>query len=286
MNELREPSLVALDDGALVVAAEYVEPLQQVGWTEFDALMHTTQGRQLRQLKDRENWRIEFDTRHAAPRGAFLKKHHERGWRTWLAERGVIDAPSPGEWEALNVYRLQRDGIPAMRLIAYGQRAMPNGARESFVLVEELKGYEQLDHFLRRRFARLGEQSSTERHDLRQLLATVADVARRFHACGYNHRDFYCCHFFIRETNPGVFDVRLIDLQRVEQRRWLRGRWIVKDLAQFAYSTPRERVSCVEQLRLAKRYLGVDRLRPQDKRLIRAVLAKRDAMIRKLGAHP
>lgn len=286
MTEPRDSRLVALDDGALVIAAEFVEPLRAAGWTDFAAVMHTTQGRCLRQLKDRENWRIELDTTHAAPRGAYLKKHHERGWRTWLAERGVIDAPSPGEWEALNVHRLQCDGIPAMRLIAYGQRTARTGQRESFVLVEELTGYEQLDHFLRRRFAPLPEQTAAERRDLSTLLAAVADVARRFHDCGYNHRDLYCCHFFIRESHPGVFDVRLIDLQRVEQRRWLRQRWIVKDLAQFAYSMPRERVSCVEQLRLAKRYLGVDRLRSQDKRLIRAVLAKRDAMIRKLGAHP
>jgi UDP-glucose:(heptosyl)LPS alpha-1,3-glucosyltransferase len=278
--------LVPLDDGAVVASPEYVEPLREAGLADFDAVMNTTRGRRLRQLRDRENWRIEFDAPHAGPHGAYLKKHHEHGWLAWLAGRGWLRSTSPGQIEAENVHRLQCDGIAAMQLVAYGERTQPDGLRESFVIVEELVGYEQLDHFLRRRFAPLAEQTAAERRDLRQLFAAVAVVARRFHACGYNHRDFYCCHFFIRETTPGQFDVRLIDLQRVEQRRWLRGRWIIKDLAQFAYSTPRERVSCTAQLRLAKQYLGVDRLRARDKRLIRAVLAKRDGMIRRLGAHP
>ena len=35
-----------------------------------------------------------------------------------------------------------------------------------------------------------------------------------------------------------------------------------------------------------KQYLGVDRLRPQDKRLLRSVLRKRWLMETKLGPHP
>ena len=41
-----------------------------------------------------------------------------------------------------------------------------------------------------------------------------------------------------KETSPGQFDVRLIDLQRVQRRRWFRRRWIVKDLAQLAACRP------------------------------------------------
>ncbi|MBL8826224.1 MAG: hypothetical protein JNM18_04510 [Planctomycetaceae bacterium] len=286
MSAPEQRELVPLDGGAIVAAAEYVEPLREAGLAEFAAVMNTTRGKRLRQLRDRENWRIEFDSAHAGVRGAYLKKHHERDWIGWLARGGWRRGASPGQIEAENVHRLQCDGIAAMQLVAYGERVQADGLRESFVIVEELEGYEQLDQFLRRRFEPLAKQSSRERRDLQTLLAAVANVARRFHACGYNHRDFYCCHFFIRESSPGEFDVRLIDLQRVEQRRWFRARWIVKDLAQFAYSTPRERVSCTAQLRLAKHYLGVERLRAGEKRLIRAVLAKRDAMIRRLGAHP
>jgi heptose I phosphotransferase len=114
----------------------------------------------------------------------------------------------------------------------------------------------------------------------------VAAVAARFHRSGYNHRDLYCCHFFIKETATGVFQVNLIDLQRVEHRRYLRWRWLVKDLAQLAYSAPRDRVTCTQKMAFIKQYLGVKKLRPQDKRLIRRVLAKQRSMERNLGAHP
>ena len=109
---------------------------------------------------------------------------------------------------------------------------------------------------------------------LHRLIVQVADIARRFHAAGFNHRDFYCCHFLVKETSPGRFDVRLIDLQRVQRRRWFRRRWIVKDLAQLASMSPDEHVGCREKVLFLRTYLGVKKLRPQDKRLVRAVLRK------------
>jgi len=111
-------------------------------------------------------------------------------------------------------------------------------------------------------------------------------VARKFHALGYNHRDFYCCHFFIREPRPGDFEVNLIDLQRVEHRRRLRRRWLIKDLAQMSYSSPCDQISQTDQMAFIKQYLGVTKLRPAEKRFIRAVLAKRRRMLRNLGPHP
>ena len=85
----------------------------------------------------------------------------------------------------------------------------------------------------------------------------MARIARLLHGAGYNHRDFYCCHFLIKELSPGEFDIRLIDLQRAERRRWFRRRWIVKDLVQLAYSPPRDRIGCKQQIALLHHYLGV-----------------------------
>ena len=122
--------------------------------------------------------------------------------------------------------------------------------------------------------------------DLQRIVVQVAQIARLLHGAGYNHRDFYCCHFLIKELSPGAFDIRLIDLQRAERRRWFRRRWIVKDLAQLAYSAPRDRIGCKHQIALMHHYLGVRKLRPRDKRLIRAVLGKVRNMQRRLGVAP
>jgi hypothetical protein len=125
---------------------------------------------------------------------------------------------------------------------------------------------------------------SGELSALHRLVVQVADIARRFHAAGFNHRDFYCCHFLTKETSPGQFDVRLIDLQRVQRRRWLRRRWIVKDLAQLASMSPDDRVGCREKVLFLRTYLGVRKLRPQDKRLVRDVLWKL-SLIRRRARH-
>ena len=117
-------------------------------------------------------------------------------------------------------------------------------------------------------------------------MLAVAEIVRRLHEAGYNHRDLYCCHFLIHESAAGEFDIRLIDLQRVQRRRWFRRRWIVKDLAQLAYSAPRDRVGCKDQIALMRHYFGVRKLRRRDKRLLGAVVRKVRAMQRRLGASP
>jgi heptosyltransferase II len=274
----------------LWINARYQESLAEAGFDSFAALMATTQGRLMRALPDRENWRLQLHTPHAQPGGAFLKKHHVRSVGNWLRARLPQAIPlTPGRIEAENVARLAEAGIPAMTVIAFGEQLRRDGLLESFVLTEELTGYAQLDHYLRGRFAaanNLAAAGQRRDRDFDLLLKTVADVAGRFHRQGYNHRDLYCCHFFIREPQAGSFDVRLIDLQRVQHRKHLRGRWIVKDLAQLAYSAPRDYVSCSRKLAFFKAYLGVAKLRPQDKRLLRSVLRKQWFMELKLGQQP
>jgi hypothetical protein len=119
---------------------------------------------------------------------------------------------------------------------------------------------------------------------LHRLIVQVAEIARRFHAAGFNHRDFYGCHFLVKETSQGRFDVRLIDLQRVQRRRWFRRRWIVKDLAQLASMSPDDCVGPREKILFLKAYLGVCKLRTEDKRLVRDVLAKL-SQIRRRARH-
>ena len=249
------------------------------------------------------------DLRDISP-GFYLKKHYGRTWRTWLASFVVLVPPrSPGRSEAENAIALNALGIEVMPLTAYGEKLHADGRLESFLLSEELQDYCELQDFIEQRFelptctipegcqrlapgrgatrgsdsrATLDPGGGTARagydpfgvHSLRGLIVQVADIARRFHAAGFNHRDFYCCHFLVKEMSPGQFDVRLIDLQRVQRRRWFRRRWIVKDLAQLASMSPDAHVGCREKVLFLRHYLGVKKLRPRDKRLVRAVLRK------------
>lgn len=271
--------------GQMWVAGEYREQLARAGLTSFEAVMSSDQGMLLRTLPDRENWRLELTQGHAR-RALYLKRHRQRSLAHWLRARlGIGPGVTAGRTEAENAIHLQQSGIDAMRLVAFGEGLHRNGLAESFVLTEELTGFTQLDHFLRRRFAPATAQPQRDRQ-LERLIRSVAVVAAHFHRAGFNHRDFYCCHFFIRERRLGEFEVRLIDLQRVERRRRLRRRWIVKDLAQLAYSAPNERITCTRRMAFIKHYLGVRRLGPAHKRLIRQVLAKQRSLVRRHGVHP
>jgi heptose I phosphotransferase len=282
------PILLSLDAGRMWANQEFLPQLQHAGLASFAAVMAAQSGRLLRTLKDRENWRLELDSDGAARQVMYLKKHRIRSWLYRLrAVFGAGPGVTPGRVEALNVERLERSGIAAMRLVAYGEGLRRDGVAESFVLTEELAGYLPLDDFLRQRFEPIHRSVASRRDPhLRRLIAEVADVAGRFHRAGFNHRDLYCCHFFIREASRGRFLVNLIDLQRVERRRWLRRRWVIKDLAQLAYSAPRECITRTRRLAFIKHYLQTARLQPEHKRLIRQVLAKQRAMERRLGAHP
>jgi heptose I phosphotransferase len=213
----------------------------------------------------------------------FLKKHHVRSWRSWLrAKLGLGPGDTPGRVEARNARRLAANGVQVMELVAFGEKIRDSGLVESFVLTEELQGYCQLDRFLPQRFpaAKHGPRDP----ELRALMGQLAALVARMHRAGFNHRDLYCCHFFIREPSPGRFEIKLIDLQRVQLRRWFRWRWLVKDLAQLAWSV-QDKLSCSQKMAFLRAYLGVKKLRLCDKRFIRAVLAKQQ-IIERRGRRP
>ena len=249
------------------------------------AVMASSDGRCMRVLTDRENWRLELSRRNGGSRGVFVKKHHVRTWLSrFRALFGLEPGQTAGRVEAENVGRLAVIGIASMRVAAWGERLHPDGRLESYLMTEELEGYRPLEQFFAEPFGQLEAHSgATRNRDLRRLIRLVADIARRFHGAGYNHRDFYCCHFFVKESSSGRFDVRLIDLQRVQHRVRFRRRWLVKDLAQLSYSASRGQTKCTHRMAFMRRYLGVEKLRPRHKRLIRRVLAKQRLMEWKLG---
>lgn len=118
--------------------------------------------------------------------------------------------------EARGVELLTRAGIPTIPLLAWGR--VDDGA---VLISEDLYGYEPADR-------RYGQGLSAQ-----ALIAATAPLAARLHAAALHHRDLYLCHFFLADNAPP----RLIDAARVRRLpRLLRRRWIIKDLAQLAYS--------------------------------------------------
>ena len=257
--------------------------LADQGLHDCETLFATENGTALRRLRTRENWRLDLRTAAGPPTTLYLKKHAVRTPATRLRAALGLPAPAtPARQEAERTQELAALGVPTMTVAAYAERLRPDGTLVAAFLTEELRNFEQADLFIPRRFAGAHDPA------LRSLLETAAAVAGRFHRLGFNHRDFYSCHFFVREEPAGTFAVHLIDLQRVQRwsARWptvWRQRWTIKDLAQLAYSCPPQQIGAVQRLRFFKRYLQIDRLTPVAKRLARAVLRGEERLRRKHG---
>jgi len=135
----------------------------------------------------------------------------------------VLAKLSPAAEEARGIQLLESETIPTTPLVGWG--SLPDG--RSFVISEDLGNHRAADKLIER-----GEITFD------QLLAPTAEMAARLHAKNLHHRDLYLCHFFINPTDP-TLGLRLIDAARVARLAnfLTRRRWIVKDLAQFWYST-------------------------------------------------
>ncbi len=162
-----------------------------------------------RKLSDRENCTLDAALADGSRVRWHIKRHH--------------DANSAAARDEVEGIRLLTDnGIPTTPLIGWGRVA----GRGAFVISEDLRGFQAADKLL------------ASGMPFERLLQPAADLASRLHAAGLHHRDLYLCHFFVNVEDPT--DLRLIDAARVKplpRCSMFRRRWIVKDLAQFWYST-------------------------------------------------
>jgi hypothetical protein len=205
-----------------------------------------------RKLPDRENCLL--DTKW--PDGRPIRLHVKR----YFATRGFT---LPAETEARAFRALALEKIPCPTLVAWG--TLSDG--RSFTMTEDLAGYSAADKLLA-----AGTPFDT-------LLEPTATLAARLHKAGLHHRDLYLCHFFVR---PDPLDIKLIDVARVDRLGSFltRRRWIVKDLAQFWYSTTSLPITDDQRAQWLAVYLKTMKL-PRSASLPRAIEGK----VRRIAAH-
>jgi len=125
----------------------------------------------------------------------------------------------------------------------------------------------------------LAEPSRAERE---RLISELLELVLALHLGGWHHRDLYLHHVLIDSSGELV----LIDLQRARRPRWLRRRWLAKDLAALLLWTPSE-VDAEQRLRFLARYM--DRMgilaRGARRRFAADVLRRRARMARHEPRH-
>jgi len=220
----------------------------------FDDVLNL-QGEVIRQVATRRTSRIE-----CGGRRYFIKAHFGVGWTEILKNLVTLKLPV---LSALNEVRaIERAGelsIAVPRVVGYGARGGNPARIESFVVTEDLGDTLTLEQLTEN-----WKHAPPAPRFKWQLIAQVAEIARRLHQGGVNHRDFYICHF--RRYRDGREDrLYLMDLHRAQLRKTVPRRWLIKDLGGLYFSSLDIGLTHRDRLRFLKAY----RQRP-----LRAVLAE------------
>jgi heptose I phosphotransferase len=188
------------------------------------------EGTVFKRIQNRRTFRIERDGR-----GFFLKCHRGVGWREIFKNLLTLRLPvvcASNEWRA--IHRLHQLGVETMEPVAYGREGWSPARIRSLLVTEELRGCISLE-----RYCENWRRQPPAPAAKRVLIERLAKIARTLHENGVNHRDFYLCHFLLRQPWDGSdadLHLYLIDLHRVQRRRVTPRRWIVKDLGSLWFS--------------------------------------------------
>jgi heptose I phosphotransferase len=172
----------------------------------------------------------------------YLKRH----FRPSLFRRVMALLWPHGDWSAAmqeynHLQWARSQGVPVPRPVAAGEFVGPGVSLKSFLAVEELTGMVPLNEAIPLAAQRLTADEFCRWK--RGLVAELARLARLLHDRRRFHKDFYLCHFFIRQGDTAqppddwIGRVWLIDLHRLGHHPSTWPLWAVKDLAQLLFSS-------------------------------------------------
>jgi UDP-glucose:(heptosyl)LPS alpha-1,3-glucosyltransferase len=204
------------------------EPFQTL-WSRKDVFAEamSLQGELFRDMKTRRTLRF-----HLGGESFFIKLHLGVGWGEIIKNLLSLRLPIIGAKPELNaIAALTAAGVPTMQAVAYACRGTNPARQESFLITRELQQTISLEDYCRNWL----KQPPEPRHK-RAIIREVAEMTRRMHAAGMNHRDYYLVHFLLHQDALPTIKISLIDLHRAQLRTRVPIRWRNKDLAALAYS--------------------------------------------------
>lgn len=200
------------------------------------------EGPPIRAKEGRRTFRLEL-----GGRGYYFKIHNGIGWREIAKELVSLRRPTVSALaEKRAIEAVTRLGIPTMTLAGYGERGSNPARLQSFIATEEIAGTVTLED-LCADWPRKPPSFALKQ----RLLRTVADIARRLHEHGINHRDFYLNHFRLQGER-----LYLMDLHRAQLRAAIPRRWRVKDIGALYFSAADIGLTRRDLLRFARLYTG------------------------------
>lgn len=218
------------------------------GDTNLFELVESISGQVYRELDGRRTLRFELNGK-----GYFLKLHRGVGWAEIFKNLFQGRLPILGaSHEKAAIETLQAAGVGTMTMAAFGQRGSNPAKQLSFIITDAIEPSISLEDL-----ALEWRKAPPSPARKRALFDTVCKMTRDMHGAGVNHRDFYICHFLLRDRNfTSSPDLAIIDLHRALIHQRLPYRWRLKDLAGLYYSAFDVPLTLRDKLRFIRDYSG------------------------------
>lgn len=244
----------------LIINRDYRKLLDSIGLDRFESIWRYDGGQTIKKIKARSVSRISVPDGDGK-RTFYLKRHNREfiGLRRLIARLFQQTALSQGKEEFTNICTFRAQKLATVDPVVAGERSARFFWAESFLITEDFSPYISLEELMRDRpdFF-MGPEGKSRR---RILLNRIALYAQKMHRSGFNHRDFNATHILLLYEN-GSNDpkIALFDLQRVEKRKYLRFRWMIKSLARLNYTLPDDLFDTEDRIHLFLSYKGKERL--------------------------
>lgn len=209
---------------------------------------------------------IKDDSFDKGERVFYLKRHNYSGSEKFsLAVK--VKGREDGHNEWIQTIAMKEAGFNVMTPVAFGDKKIGYVPVECFTLSEEVYDCVRLSDYL----VSLPDDAKGVKEKI-DILIKLAHLASDFHLKGFNHQDFYLVHFFLRRSTDEIF---IMDLQRVHKREVPSTRWVIKDLAQFAFSALSSGAYTLDDLTIFwHEYFHKDKLGRGEEKMIKSILRK------------
>ncbi len=213
--------------------------------------------------------------------GYYLKLHH--GTRMKEVMKSLIRLRTPvlgadREWYA--IHRLAENGVDTMEGVAYGEKGENPLSKTSFIITKDVGPSWDARHVL--------QDLKVSVNVKRMIIRRLAQMVRKMHLCGINHRDCYLAHFLVHcpfDLEKGKdqdLKISVIDLHRAQLRETVPTRWRDKDLIGMLFSARDVKLTHRDIYRFMKEYfqMPLKKILEQEKRLIISAKARIERMKR------
>ncbi|MBP9721979.1 MAG: lipopolysaccharide core heptose(I) kinase RfaP [Gammaproteobacteria bacterium] len=240
-------------------------------------------GQIFRQVKSRVTKKIKLDSKldGKLEQEYFIKIHYSSGNKINFKEfiKNIYSLNWPfvsnvsAQQEKDAIEALQKLGINTLELAGYIKIK-----QNSFIITKAIMPSISLDQ-LCEKYLNYPDYFKLKR----KLIKYIAKNTRKLHQNGLNHRDYYLCHYLLKVkdleiNNINTDDIYLIDLHRMQIRKTVSVRYIIKDLGGLLFSARNYKFTRTDYLRFIKYYLNIKSVKKINKSFWSKVIKKAASM--------